>query len=208
MTPFRNTRRITSGDSTRCRNSKLRRGVVTLELILTFPIIFILLLAVIEFGLIYSATQHVAYASRFGAKLAAEEPLTGLPDVNLASGGSRLRLAIDEYLQTVGLDTGSCRVILEHNVTGVSNPEQIDGPAGVECEDCVPPTTPETPDVILAGLPGSEQFPTTSGYVRVTVCVPIQGNVPDLLCSFGFSIEDCEFKTTTTFIYEACPDVP
>lgn len=156
-----------------------------LELILVFPILFILLLAVIEFGLIYAATQYVSHASRFGAKLASEEPTAGLEDFNLSSGGSRLRTQIDNYLQTVEMGTGACRVILQHNVLGVSNPLQEDTSA-MPC-DCDPP---------VANLPTLEE------YVRVTVCVPLEGNVPDLLATFGFSIQDRIIEESTTFHYE------
>lgn len=191
MTPFRPHRRRRLPSRGRVSARRDRSGAVTLELILTFPILLIAFLAVIEFGMMYSTSQYVSYASRFGAKLAAETPATYLSDYNLSSGGSRLRTAINKYLNVVGLDTGACRVILQHDVPGASNPVQQDYPSGAACNCAVP--TANLPKTLL------------SHYVRVTVCVPLEGNIPDLLCTFGFSIADCTFEESTTFIFEDFP---
>ena len=161
-------------------SKQLRRAVVTLELILGLPILIIFVFAVIEFGLIFAAIDQVAYASRFGAKLASEQ---GVP----FSVGS-LRTEIDQYLQTAGLQTGACRVILQHNVMLGGMSPQSSSPGMGSC-DCTAPT---------------DNLPTMTGtdFVRVTVCVPLKDNVPDLLCGFGFSLEDCVIEQTTTFRYE------
>lgn len=167
-----------------------RRAVITLELILALPIMIIFLFAVVEFGLILASAQQVSYASRFGAKLASEEPrssIGGLGDFNTASGGSRLRTEIDRFLDTAGFATGACRVTLQHNVSGIDNPLQTDPDDGCDC-----------------AMP-MDNLPTMREYVRVTVCVPFQGNIPDLLCGFGVSMEDCHLESTTTFRYENSP---
>lgn len=161
-----------------------RRAVVTLELILGLPILIIFVFAVIEFGLIFATIDQVAYASRFGAKLASEQ--AGAFDVDA------LRTEIDQYLQTAGLQTGACRAILQHNVTmgmGMRGASPQSSPPGMGGCDCTAPT---------------DNLPTTTGtsFVRVTVCVPLKDNVPDLLCGFGFSLEDCVIEQTTTFRYE------
>lgn len=167
-----------------------------MELLLTLPILLISLAAIVEFGLIYTVNQKVAYASRFGAKLASEEPRASLDDLNLASGGSRLRTAIDRYLSTAEIPTGACTVILEHNVP-VANQTQTDTD-GSGC-NCGAPATP---------LPAGPPPAGNSEYVRVTVCVPLDGNVPDLVSSFGFSIAGFTIEHSTVFRYEPSDTPP
>lgn len=164
--------------------------MITVELLLTLPILLISLAAILEFGLIYTVNQKVAYASRFGAKLASEEPRTGLDDLNLASGGSRLRTAINRFLSTAEIPTGACTVILEHNAC-LANQTQTDTD-GSGC-NCGAPATP---------LPAGPPPPGNPEYVRVTVCVPLAGNVPDLVSSFGFSIAGFTIEHSTLFRYE------
>lgn len=181
------------------RRSSRRSAVVILELILTMPVIIIFLLAIVEFGLILALSKNVSYASRFAAKIASEQARTdvnGLGEVNLALGGSDLLTAVNQYLSTAGITGGACQVILEHDVAGVSNPIQIDGPGG--CPTCTAPVT---------ALPTANSPPCniTLESVRVTVCVPLTGNVPDLLCTFGFSTEDCVMRETTTYRFTDCP---
>ena len=163
------------------------RGVVTLELILVLPILLILMLAVVEFGLIYQSIHHVVYSSRIGAKLAAEQSTANLGDYNKSMGVSALREEIDEYLTAAGFNTVSCQVTLQHNVAAASDPTQLNpDPTPAGC-DCVAPIN---------------NFPVGQEFVRVTVCVPTDGNVPNLLSTFGFDISDCELEGTTTFIFE------
>lgn len=54
------------------RSSKpaARRGILTIELILTLPILIMLLLAMLEFTLLFLARGEVAEASRLGARRA------------------------------------------------------------------------------------------------------------------------------------------
>ena len=167
-----------------CRGVR-RRAVITVELILALPVLLVLVLAVVEFGMIFAAIQQVAFASRHGAKIAAEEPPGSLPTLNTSAGGSRLRTRIDQLLETNGFASGACRVILEHNLSGMDEVQVDDDPA-VAC-DCQPPA---------AALPASGVS------VRVTVCVPLEGNVPDLLASFGFSLDGRTVVQSTTWRYE------
>lgn len=175
---------------------KRRAGIVTVELLLTLPVLLVFLAAVIQFALIYSVNQKVAYASRFGARLASEEPRTSLDDLNLSGGGSRLRTAINNYLANADLTTGACTVILEHNAC-LANQTQTDTD-GSGC-NCGAPA---------AALPAGPPPAGTPEYVRVTVCVPLTGNVPDLLSSFGFSVAGCTIEHTTLFRYEPNNAVP
>jgi hypothetical protein len=181
------------------RHSRRRTAVIMLELILALPVILIFLLAIVEFGLILALSKHVSYASRFAATIAADEArsnVNGVGDVNLPAGGSDLLTAVNQYLATAGITGGACQVILQHNVSGIANQTQIDGPGG--CNRCTAPAT----DLPAAPLvcPG-----VTLESVRVTVCVPLEGNVPNLLCTFGFSNEDCVMRETTTYRFKDCP---
>jgi hypothetical protein len=159
------------------------RGVITLEVILLLPILVILLLAVIEFALIMAAAQHVEAASRLGAKLAAET--NNLPLFNAPSTMDNLKERVDQYLNTAGY-TDSCQVILEHNVMGMGNPAQFN-PLGSPCS-CTPEPGP------IGSLP--------FGSVRVTVCLALSGNVPNVLDMFGFDISNRTVRQSVVWIYE------
>lgn len=175
--------------------SRRRRAVVTLELILAIPILLIVLLAVVEIGLILAASKHVEFASRLGAKLAAEMPRTGGPPnlgtFNLPVTPNNIKDRVDQYLQTAGY-TGSCTVILEHNVVGVINPVQTDDD-GMSCP-CEPIGT------LPAAVPGPPA--TVIESVRVTVCLPMEGNIPNCLATFGFDLADCSIRQSTVWPYE------
>lgn len=178
------------------QSSRRRRGVITLELILTFPILIIVLLAVVEFGLILAASKHVEFASRLGAKLAAESSGTDLETLNTGVI-SPLRVEIDQYLNTAGY-SDSCTVILEHNVAGTGGMVQVN-PNPADCP-CGP----------VGSLPS--QFPplpspavTTFESVRVTVCLPMEGNIPNCLSTFGFDLDGCTIQQTVVWRYELTP---
>jgi hypothetical protein len=169
--------------------------VVTLELIFSIPVLLIVLLAVVEVGLILAAGKHVEFASRLGAKLAAEIPRTGGPPdlgtFNLPSTINNLKDRVDEYLLTAGY-TESCTVILEHNAAGVPNPSQTDDD-GTPCT-CEP----------IGSLPASVTGPPVTAIesVRVTVCLPMDGNIPNCLATFGFDVSECTIRQSTVWRYE------
>ncbi len=163
------------------------RGVVTLELLVLFPILVILLLAVLEFGLIMAAAKHVAFAGRLGAKFAAES--LDVSSANSPSATVNVKTQVDQYLITAGY-TNSCQVILEHNVSGQSKPSQPN-PLTANC-----PCTP-----VIGGnpsLPAGSNF----GSVRVTVCLPMTNNVPNVLNTFGFDISGKSIRESVVWIYE------
>ena len=56
-----------TGSVQRAVRSK-RRGLAAMELVLTLPILFIVLLALIEFGMLFFARGDVVEASRLGAR--------------------------------------------------------------------------------------------------------------------------------------------
>lgn len=163
-----------------------RSGVVVLELILAAPAFLIIMLAIVQISLIYVAMEQTAYASRYAAKIASETPSVALNALNTGT----LKASVDNVLQVGGLPLGSCRVILEHNVGA---PATINDPvvALPNC-DCNPPVT-SLP--VVAGA-------TVTDSVRTTVCVPLSGNIPDFLSSFGFSVQTFVVEQSTTYIYE------
>jgi hypothetical protein len=167
------------------RNSQpgSHRGVITLEFLILLPILVILLLAVVEFGLIMAAAKHVEFASRLGAKLAAEA--LDLSLVNAPSTSDNLKDRVDQYLNTAGY-TDSCQVILEHAVPLVPNTTQPN-PLVANCP-CNPVIGP------IGSLP--------VGSVRVTVCLEMTGNIPNCLESFGYDITGCVIRQSVVWVYE------
>ena len=173
--------------------NRRRRGVVTLELILWFPILVIFVLAIIEFALIMQLNNQVNFASRFGAKLASEvtrnlSVTPNLSNFNQSATPNNLQTQIDTYLTNHGL-SGSCEVQLLHNAC-VQNPSQTDTAMACNCGASSP------------ALAGGEP-PAGAAYVKVTVCVPLLGNVPNCLATFGFDITDCTIEHSTVFRIES-----
>ena len=169
------------------RGSRHRRtAVVVLEVIVLFPVIAILLAAVIEFGLLLSGVKHVEASSRAGAKVASE-----LAVGSLASGGSTVQTTVDRVLSSGGYS--SCQVILEYE-TGGCGPGSGSSTAG-SCTGCAAPSASLA--AAAASVPG--------GLVRVTVCVDADQLTPDLLSSFGFDISSKIITTSTTLPFENCP---
>lgn len=179
-----------------------RRAIVVLELILWLPVLMIFLAALFEFAILYQVDKQVAYASRFGAKIASEQSRINLRTLNTGNP-SLLKAQIDSYLATVGLGA-SCEVFLEHNVCSghpfvQQSPPSI--PAGCRCAPVQSPVRPPEP----SPYPGSQAHPE---FVRVTVCVRVAGNVPDLLDTFGFALKDATLRHSTTFRYEPVNSPP
>ena len=180
-----------------------RRGVITLELILWLPIMGIFVLAIVEFALIMQFNKQVAYASRFGAKLASEitrDPAAAqnLANFNTSTTANNLKDRIDTYLANHGI-TASCEVQLIHNAC-VGGQSQTDTDQACNC------------GASGSGLPAGEPANPDEAYVKVTVCVPLPGNVPNCLATFGFDIngpngtagdaDDCTIEHSTTFRVE------
>jgi Flp pilus assembly protein TadG len=170
-----------------CRNAARRRphprvrdGSVTLEFLLVLPVLLIVLLAAVEFGMFFSNMQQVAVASRTGAELASQTvslPDTGLVPIDITN-------AISQQLSTSGIAYGA--VLLEHNADGdphlLTTPDPLTSP-------CNPPAT---------ALPTL----TYGHYVRITICVPMTELAPNCLARFGFDLTGRSAKSSTTFRYE------
>lgn len=125
------------------------------------PILFIMLLAIVEFGLIFVGIQQAEAAARLGAKYAV--------DNNLAGGGATagdaalIRNEVDEALATAGFGTSASG--------GVRFTENVSGSSSAEDGTC--PQASSTPP---------------ADTIRVRVCIPLTAVTPDMLSTFGFSI--------------------
>ena len=164
------------------RTGRQRCGVIVVELILTFPVLMVLLLAVIEFSLIIINVQQVSQAARMGAKIAAETPgLGGFTDPPLTNTiATAIRAAVDRQLFTAGYGQNVSRgVTLRHTAPVAPGYAATDGLAA-------DPTLPLMPN----------------NAVRVTVSINLSELTPDLLGTFGYSTIDQTVELTTTYPYE------
>ncbi len=157
---------------------RARHGLQALELLFVVPLLTILLLAVVEYGLIYLNLRHVALASRTGAKIAAEQASF---DITI------IKTEVDRHLRSAGLLSNSQVVVLEHNVGGTYTVISSD-----------PMITCPLPSIVL---PDATVAP--EGCVRVTVCVAVTVLAPDLLATFGLSLATHQATESTLFVYEA-----
>jgi len=165
------------------RQTHPRSAIIVVELLLMLPILLLLLAAVVEFGSIFAVMQNVSFASRMGAKFASQQT-SGAAIINLVNNETLLA-QVNRHLIEAGLEHGACRVLVHHN--DVTSPKvAIAEPPSGAC-DC------ELPSL---GLPSPKIA------VRVTVCVPLEGNVPDLLSTFGFSLSDKQVHQSTTLRVE------
>ena len=168
--------------SRRARRPSQRRATVVLEFVVVLPILVIVLVGTVQFGVFYANMQQVALAARVGAEEASQTGgLAGAGDVP-----DDVLLAIGQQLQTAGIDY--CRVRLEHNVGGPQ--VELYSPSEDACGG--------GPNEILpAGGPPRE-------YVRLTVTVKLAEVMPDTIGCFCFSPASAD-KTafsTTIFRYE------
>jgi len=177
------TGRLTRG----ARRARRRRAAVLLELIVTLPILAIIVIASVQFGLYYQNMQQVSLASRVGAREAAET--TSLPDESLvpppAPVPSAIVAAITQQLSSSGIDP--CAVILEHNVNSSSSftEQTLRSDIAPDCPACEEP---------------SSMLPSRT--VRVTVCVKMSELMPNCLKMFGFDISTYTSQSSTTVSYE------
>ena len=172
------------------RHKASRSGVVTLELILWLPIVMATVLAAIEFGLILVNFKHVQFASRVGAKVAAEELASSTTVPSIID----IHAKVNRALSAMGMST--CKVLLEQNIPStacaLNNSDQFMG----VCTNCGPPST----TLPAAGTPSA----VPGGTVRVTVCVELSQLTPDLLSSFGFSTTGKVVNASTAYPYKHC----
>ena len=185
------------------RRPKRRRASVLLELIVALPILVIIVVATVQFGLYFQNMQQVALASRVGARVAAENASLPNGAANVSDPAvpvpSTIDAAIRRQLSNSGIEP--CAIILEHNVNAQPAPEPNDPPTFPEqtlrtefdndansmddCPDCDEP---------------SSAIPART--VRVTVCVKMDELMPNCLKMLGFDISTYTSQSTTTVCYE------
>ncbi len=158
-----------------------------LEMILALPIVIMMSLALIQFGLLFMNMELLALASRVGAEQASQT--VGLPMTDGDPVPAEVLEAVEQHL--LSSDMYHCHARLEHNVGGT--PVVLTSPADPDC-DCEPTIDPPDP------LPPGE-------FVRLTVCAPLKEMMPNCLAIFGFSISDPSntAESTTIFRYEIGP---
>jgi hypothetical protein len=157
-----------------------RKGfVASLELLLVLPIMLLILLAVIQFGLFLSGLQQLYMASRVGGLEAART-------ADLASFNTvppNVMEIIQKQLDTAGIELEQVR--LEHNLNGGSTVLVAPG----DTDDCGPPRE-------VGPNPPRE-------YVRVTVCVKLTEVMPNGLAALGFGLADNQVaKTSVLYRYD------
>ncbi|MBA2117894.1 TadE/TadG family type IV pilus assembly protein [Bremerella alba] len=168
------------------RKSK-RRAASLLEIIIGLPIVLVLLLAVVQFGLLQSNQQTLKMASRAGAMVAAElvidgtennphEAIVDAIDEVLRHGGI---LAFDESIETVG------RVQLNYSVYDPSTMTVLKSELFFT-ERCDPPAT---------------IYPNYH-YVQVTICIPTTRLAPNAMACFGVDYSGRDVMMTSLFRHE------
>lgn len=176
------------------RRSLSRRGVVTIEVLGVVPLLIIFAISIAEFSMAMRLNHKVSFSSRYGAKLASELPRSGnisLGNYNLPDTPDNLKLRIDAWLTASGL-TPSAAVLLEHNACGAANPRQLQTADGIAIDDAE----------LLPALP--EASPAQNAcYVRVTVWLPVLGNVPNALKTFGLDWTGALLRHSTVFRLES-----
>lgn len=182
---------------------RMRRGIVTLEFLGVFPLLLIFGLSIAQFSMAFRLNQRVVFASRYGAKLAAEMPRTGSVNVgnfNSTQTRSNLKARIDSWLASSGLSPAS-EVTLEHNVCGAGNGLQRQLDYSTASRSVTEAKLPPLPDAWHAD---------NVCYVRVTVAVPVVPNVPNMLKTFGLNWDGVTFRHSTVFRMETDnqPPVP
>lgn len=143
-------------------------------MLIALPVLMILLLGTIQFGMLHANLQQLAVASRHGAREAART-------AGLAAAGTvpaNVQAAVDRQLQSAGL--GGCRIYLEHNTLGM--------PATLSAGSC-------------ACSPPAGTLPADR-VVRISVCVEVTDLTPNLLKMFGFDLSGRVARQTTVFPYE------
>jgi hypothetical protein len=172
----------------RHRSARQRDGSVTLEFLLVLPVLLIVLLAVVEFGMFFANMQQVALASRVGTESASQANLGGsfsgdpIPPTVLQ--------AINAQLETSGISP--CRIYLQHNVTGSPQVLVEDYVPGFACPAPTAPLPPQPPPATNYGRLS----------VRVTVCVPMTELTPNCLALLGFDLAGRCAICSTTFRHE------
>ena len=169
------------------RGRRLRRGGLTVEMILVVVVLAIVTVAIVQFGVFYANAQQVALAARVGALEASQT--ASLSTTNGAPVPLSVISAIEHQLESSRIKW--CHIRLEHNVGSLTELESDQGPPA-DC-DCLPKDN----------LPSAPFVPTE--YVRVTICVPLNQVFPKQIAFFGgLQLFDANktYEHTAVFRYE------
>lgn len=178
---------------------RARRGIVTLEVLGVMPILLIFAVSIAEFSMAMRLHHKVAFASRYGAKLAAEAPRVGpgsLAELNIAGSPESLKARIDGWLISAGLSP-SLAVRLDHNACGLGGTQQW----------LTDEASANPPEAELPALPPGDPQAQVA-YVRVTVWLPLGRNLPNALRTFGLDWNGAAIHHATTFRLESDNQYP
>ncbi len=159
-----------------------RRGSAVLETVIVLPVLLLVGLGIVSFGLYFANKQQVALGARAGGVAASQVP--GLPDTETGDPvPPEIISAIEAQLESSCIEL--YRVRLEHNLDRGAGGEVVVGPVQVleynpnsgTC-DCGP----------ADALPGC---PILDKYVRLTVCVELNELMPNCLAGFGSDVQVC-----------------
>ena len=159
-----------------------RRGVVMLELILALPLLIIVVMAIVEFGLLFSNEQVVAMASRAGTQVASE--LTTIPSAGAVP--VTVETAVARELARIGVTR--YRIRLEHNADFTPPPLTM---------TAVVLTTTSAGGPTGGAAPSAITLTPDRRYVRVTVYVWTTDLTPNLLSTFCVDLSNRVSSQTT-----------
>ena len=159
-----------------------RRGVVLLEMILALPLLIIVVMAIVEFGLLFSNAQVVAMASRAGTQVASE--LTTIP----SSGAVPVAVETAVARELARIRVTRYRIRLEHNINFTPPPLTMT-PVVLTTTSAGGPTGGPTPSAIT--------LTPDRRYVRVTVYVWTTDLTPNLLSTFCVDLSNRVSSQTT-----------
>ncbi|WP_166823265.1 TadE/TadG family type IV pilus assembly protein [Thalassoroseus pseudoceratinae] len=163
----------------RSQSSK-RSGVVTLEFILALPVLLIATLGIFEFGFLVLVNQAVSSAAVEGTREAAKIGTTP-----------------DEVAETVQ------EFLAVHNLTFQTDGTNTTDPVRVTIEGTLVNSDPHAGERGNTSITYTPNGPNVDAdEVRVTVCVEVTDTngmspVPDLLATFGFSLQGRIFEASS-----------
>jgi Flp pilus assembly protein TadG len=158
-----------------------RSGAVVLEILLALPFVLIALLAIIEFGLLWSNMQGVEMAARSGAQVATRFP-------TLPNGGNvpaDVLDAVADELARIGVT--DFRVQLTHNVAYTPNPAI--GPV-VTLDSAVGSGLSSVPSPPAVSLSPNRMYVQITVFVNTVGGSSPTGLAPNLLKVFGVDLEN------------------
>jgi len=108
-------------------SNRNRRGAGTLEFALTFPIFFLMVVAIVEYGWLLFVRTNVGFAAHAGCRAGSVIPPPDPDDGGSHEGEAVATSTISKYLETLSIDCaeddGDCDITAE--LTGSSPTEVI-----------------------------------------------------------------------------------